>query len=103
VFRPFFDKVTVDLPSAPRPLVISAKGAGTKHYIKSYTVNGKNGKTAPVITFGDIVHGGDIVFHMTADPTEAFVSSVKPQNMVSMPLGWMWLILMSAEAGSPAK
>lgn len=44
--RPFFDKVTLDLPNAPQPLVITSAGAPTKPYIHSVT-NGRALGTPP--------------------------------------------------------
>ncbi|KAI1790667.1 glycoside hydrolase family 92 protein [Ganoderma leucocontextum] len=67
VGTPFFDKVTIDLPAAPRPLVITSPGAPTKPYIKSVTVNGRT-LAAPVLTHADIASGGQIDFEMSGTP-----------------------------------
>ncbi|CDO69451.1 Glycoside Hydrolase Family 92 protein [Trametes cinnabarina] len=64
---PFFDKVTIDLPNAPRPLVITSPGASSKPYIKSVTVNGRKLST-PILTHADIASGGQIHFEMAAEP-----------------------------------
>ncbi|KAI0637472.1 glycoside hydrolase family 92 protein [Trametes polyzona] len=73
VGSPFFDKVTIDLPNAPQPLVISSPGAPSKPYIKSVTVNGRALKE-PILTHADIAAGGHIHFEMSAEP-EAWASS----------------------------
>ena len=67
VCRPFFDKVTIDLPAAPQPLVITSTGAPTKPYIKSVTVNGR-ALSAPILTHADIASGGRIEFEMSGTP-----------------------------------
>ncbi|OCB85571.1 glycoside hydrolase family 92 protein [Sanghuangporus baumii] len=66
-FRPFFDKVTINLPGAPRPLVITSKGAPTKKYVKSLTIDGIP-LVDPVITHAQIAHGANIVFEMSDRP-----------------------------------
>ena len=65
--RPFFDKVTLHLPGAKHPLVISSKGAPHKPYIKSVSVNGRELDT-PVLTHADIASGGYVVFEMSEKP-----------------------------------
>ena len=65
--RPFFDKVTIDLPAAKQPLVITSPGAPTKPYIKRVTVNGRE-LTTPILTHADIANGGHIHFEMSASP-----------------------------------
>ncbi|CCM03871.1 uncharacterized protein FIBRA_06022 [Fibroporia radiculosa] len=70
---PFYDKVTIDLPGASRPLVITSRGAPTMPYIKSLTVNGDM-MTVPIITHEQIVDGGEIVFEMNTQP-ETWASS----------------------------
>ena len=70
--RPFFDKVTIDLPGA-KPLVITSTGAPSKPYIKSVTVNGKQ-LESPVLTHVDIAEGGEIAFEMSDKP-QAWASS----------------------------
>lgn len=74
VGTPFFDKVTIQLPAASQPLVISSAGAPTKPYIKSLTVNGKP-RDAPIIKHEDIAAGGSIEFEMSETP-EAWASGV---------------------------
>ncbi|OBZ65464.1 hypothetical protein A0H81_14551 [Grifola frondosa] len=64
---PFFDKVTIDLPNATRPLVITSMGAADKPYIKNVIVNGRT-LQSPIITHQQIASGGEIVFEMSADP-----------------------------------
>ncbi|VDC01005.1 unnamed protein product, partial [Peniophora sp. CBMAI 1063] len=73
VGTPFFDKITVHLPNAPRPLVISARGAATKPYIKSLTIDGEAVET-PVIRHEQIARGAELVFEMSATP-QAWASS----------------------------
>ncbi|KAH9853218.1 glycoside hydrolase family 92 protein [Lenzites betulinus] len=64
---PFFDKVTLDLPNAPQPLVITSAGAPTKPYIHSVTVNGR-ALGAPILKHTDIASGGHIQFAMSGVP-----------------------------------
>ncbi|KAI5115924.1 hypothetical protein M0805_004036 [Coniferiporia weirii] len=69
VGAPFFDKVTLHLPGASRPLVISALGAQSKKYVKSLTVDGKPVDSInPVIMHAQIVQGATVAFVMSADP-----------------------------------
>jgi len=70
---PFYDKVTIEFPGSPKPLVIKAQGAATKKYVKSLRVNGRNVKT-PVIKHEDIANGGEIIFDMSDKAEEAFAS-----------------------------
>ena len=72
-YSPFYDKVTIDFPGSPKPLVIKAQGAATKKYVKSLRVNGRNVKT-PVIKHEDIANGGEIIFDMSDKAEEAFAS-----------------------------
>ena len=64
---PFFDKVTLDLPGVPTPLVISSPGAPSKPYIKSVRVNGQ-ALDSPILKHEDISRGGTIEFEMSATP-----------------------------------
>ena len=64
---PFFDKLTIDLPAAKQPLVITSPGAPKKPYIKSVTVNGRELST-PILTHADIANGGHISFEMSGSP-----------------------------------
>ncbi|KAI0751924.1 glycoside hydrolase family 92 protein [Daedaleopsis nitida] len=70
---PFFDKVTVHLPGAEHPLVISSRGAPKKPYIKSVSVNGRM-LASPVLKHEDIASGGLVVFEMSDKP-QAWSSS----------------------------
>lgn len=79
--RPFFDKITIDLPSTlqqedgrKKTLTITARGAPTKPYIKSLTVNGRQVDT-PFIQHADIANGGDIVFEMS-DQVESWGNTI---------------------------
>ena len=65
---PFFDEVTIDLPSAAQPLRIRAPGAPRNPYIASLSVNGRE-VTTPVIHHADIANGAQLVFNMSAKPT----------------------------------
>ncbi|TFK83330.1 glycoside hydrolase family 92 protein [Polyporus arcularius HHB13444] len=64
---PFFDKVTIDLPAAKHPLVITSPGAPSKPYIKNVSVNGKK-LAGPILTHADIASGGHIEFEMSETP-----------------------------------
>ncbi|KAI0820667.1 glycoside hydrolase family 92 protein [Trametes gibbosa] len=66
---PFFDKVTLDLPNAPRPLVITSDGAPRNPYIRGVTVNGRKLET-PILKHIDITSGGHIQFDMSNSPQE---------------------------------
>ncbi|KZV62978.1 glycoside hydrolase family 92 protein [Peniophora sp. CONT] len=73
VGTPFFDKITVHLPNAARPLVISAPGASNKPYVKSLAIDGQ-AVDSPIIRHEQIAQGADIVFEMSAGP-QAWASS----------------------------
>ncbi|KAM5537830.1 hypothetical protein V8D89_008598 [Ganoderma adspersum] len=78
VGTPFFDKITIDLPAAQRPLVITASGAPQNPYVNSVTVNGRE-LDAPIITHADIASGGHIEFRMSSTP-QSWGSSTLAQN-----------------------
>ena len=59
--------MTVNLPGAPRPLVITSKGAPTKQYVKRLAIDGIPVEE-PVITHAQIARGADIVFEMSDSP-----------------------------------
>ena len=65
--RPFFDKITISLPAASEPLVITAPGATDQPYVKSVTVNGEK-LDRPIILHSQIKDGGEIVFEMSDEP-----------------------------------
>lgn len=65
--RPFFEKVTIDLPNASEPLVILAPEAPTKPYIHSVKVNGEE-LMKPVLMHDQLVDGGVIEFVMSGQP-----------------------------------
>ncbi|KAI0029439.1 glycoside hydrolase family 92 protein [Vararia minispora EC-137] len=67
VGSPFFDKITVDLPGAARPLTISAPRASRAPYVKSLKIDGRNVEE-PFISHWDIADGGDLVFEMSDKP-----------------------------------
>lgn len=65
---PFFDQVTLTLPTASRPLSISARGASSgKPYIASVTIDGVP-LSVPVIRHEQIKDGAEVVFEMSATP-----------------------------------
>ena len=86
--RPFFDKVTLHLPRAKHPLVISSKGAPHKPYIKSVSVNGKK-VHSPVITHADIAAGGHLKFEMSDKP-QAWSSSTLVSSVSRSGCGMTW-------------
>lgn len=67
--RPFFDEITIDIPNASRPLVISAPGALKKPYVQSVKVNGEDLST-PVLVHDQLMNGGTIEFAMSDTPQE---------------------------------
>ena len=67
LYRPFFDKITIDLPAAKTPLVITASGAPLKPYVNSVTVNGRE-LAVPILAHRDIASGGHIDFRMSSTP-----------------------------------
>ncbi|KAI1862993.1 hypothetical protein JX265_009039 [Neoarthrinium moseri] len=81
VGSPFFERVTIRIPvgavsggetnadgAEERTLVIIARGAPTKPYIKSLTVNGRY-IDRPILRHRDIVEAGTIEFEMSTTPT----------------------------------
>ncbi|RDB30237.1 hypothetical protein Hypma_007086 [Hypsizygus marmoreus] len=87
VGSPFFDKVTINLPHPPhapseeknrkKTLMITARGASTKPYIKSLTINGRLVET-PIVRHEDIKDGGEIVFEMS-DKVEGWGNTIMPR------------------------
>ena len=76
-FRPFFDKITIDLPgTSASHLIISARGAGHKPYVKGVTLNGKQ-LHGPIIKHEQIARGGHLVFEMSEQP-EAWGATIRP-------------------------
>ncbi|EKM58752.1 glycoside hydrolase family 92 protein [Phanerochaete carnosa HHB-10118-sp] len=68
VGSPFFDYISFSLPSAARPLVISAPGASSgKPYVTAVTIDGVP-LSAPIIRHEQIANGADIEFEMSATP-----------------------------------
>ena len=68
VTSPFYDKITLDLPGAPQPLVITAPGASTgKPYVAGLTLNGVP-LSEPRIPHDAIRRGGTLEFEMSAAP-----------------------------------
>ena len=89
---PFYDQITIKLPASEKPLVITSRGAGTKPFVASLTINGRS-LSEPVISHADIVNGGHIVFEMSETPT-AWGSGtiVRPEagntNLILNPYLW---------------
>jgi putative alpha-1,2-mannosidase len=73
VGSPFFDAVTINLPSTSKPLHIIAPGANTKLYVKSLRIDGK-ALNEPIIKHSQIAFGGVIEFEMSDQP-QAWASS----------------------------
>ncbi|KZV62243.1 glycoside hydrolase family 92 protein [Peniophora sp. CONT] len=67
VGTPFFDKITIHLPAADKPLVIIAPDATTQPYVKSVAVNGEK-LERPIILHAQIAKGGEIEFEMSGEP-----------------------------------
>jgi putative alpha-1,2-mannosidase len=67
--RPFFDKVTIDLPGVTKRLTISSPGASTKPFVKSLKVNGVE-IDRPVLQHSELAYGGEIAFEMSDKPQE---------------------------------
>lgn len=66
---PFFDKATINLPGAARPLVITSTGAPSNKYVKSLSIDGVPVDSAsPIFTHDQIKNGANIVFEMSATP-----------------------------------
>ncbi|PPQ75924.1 hypothetical protein CVT24_002506 [Panaeolus cyanescens] len=66
VGSPLFESITIHIPNASKPLRIIAKGARTKKYVKSLTIDGRKVET-PVIQHEWIRDGADVVFEMSAE------------------------------------
>jgi predicted alpha-1,2-mannosidase len=74
VGSPFFSKVTLRLPGARRPLVVSSPGnSSATPYVSSLSLNGKP-VTTPTLTQRDLTGGGVLRFGMSATPTTWGVS-----------------------------
>lgn len=67
--RPFFDRVTMYLPNAARPLVVTASGAQTKKYVRGLTIDGVAvDSERPVVTHAQIANGANVIFEMSDTP-----------------------------------
>ena len=67
---PFFERISLKLPGAKRPLRVTAKGASQgAMYVKAVTINGVAHEEI-AITQDQIKEGGDIVFTMSFEPEE---------------------------------
>ncbi|KAF8432203.1 glycoside hydrolase family 92 protein [Boletus edulis BED1] len=67
VGSPFFDKVSIDLPSSSEKLEIISPGAPSKPYVYSLSVNGRHVE-APIIRHDQIAQGGVLMFEMRDTP-----------------------------------
>ncbi|CAM5711344.1 hypothetical protein SALBM311S_01113 [Streptomyces alboniger] len=76
VGSPFFDKVTLRLPGADSPLVISSPHAASRPYVKALSLNGKS-ITKPFLSQADLTGGGHLDFTMNAAP-QAWSASTTP-------------------------
>ncbi|GAA2817617.1 hypothetical protein GCM10010441_47690 [Kitasatospora paracochleata] len=76
VGSPFFDKVTLDLPGAHRPLVISSPKAPSSPYVQALSLNGKS-ITQPVLSHSDLTGGGELDFTMNTAP-QAWAAKTTP-------------------------
>jgi predicted alpha-1,2-mannosidase len=76
VGSPFFDKVTLKLPGAHRPLVISSPHAASRPYVQALSLNGKS-ITKPFLSQTDLTGGGRLDFTMNAAP-QAWSASTTP-------------------------
>jgi predicted alpha-1,2-mannosidase len=76
VGSPFFDTVTLKLPGARRPLVITSPDAASRPYVQALKLNGKN-ITKPFLSQADLMGGGQLKFTMNAAP-QAWGASTTP-------------------------
>ncbi|MDI2130100.1 GH92 family glycosyl hydrolase [Yinghuangia seranimata] len=67
VGSPFFDKVTLDLPGARRPLVVSAAQAPSRPYVQGLSLNGES-IAKPFLSHDALLRGGELTFTMNAKP-----------------------------------
>ncbi|MEV4255066.1 GH92 family glycosyl hydrolase [Spirillospora sp. NPDC049652] len=67
VGSPLFPKVTLDLPGARRPLVITAPDAATRPYVRALRVNGAT-TTKPFLSHTTLTRGGTLAFAMASTP-----------------------------------
>jgi hypothetical protein len=66
--RPFFDRVTIQLPLKENQLVIeSLGGSGDKIYVESLSLNGRP-MFSPILTHGQIMAGGTLHFDLRSSP-----------------------------------
>lgn len=77
VGSPFFDKVTLRLPRAHRPLVITSPRAGLNPYVQALSLNGKK-ITKPFLSHAALVGGGKLKFTMNAAPQPWGASTTPP-------------------------
>ncbi|KAF8834840.1 hypothetical protein BDN67DRAFT_975745 [Paxillus ammoniavirescens] len=75
---PFFDMVSIDLPTSDKKLHIVSPGAPSKPYIHSFSINGHR-LEQPIITHDELTRGGIFLFQMRDTP-QAWVSGITSGN-----------------------
>lgn len=75
-FSPFFDRVTLDLPSGGKVDIV-APGASSKPYVHSLSINGRD-VDQPIIRHDEITQGGVLSFEMRDTP-QAWASGLTVQ------------------------
>ncbi|KAI9566681.1 glycoside hydrolase family 92 protein [Boletus coccyginus] len=78
VGSPFFDRVSINLPSSSEKLDIISLGAPSKPYVYSLSINGRNVEQ-PIIRHDQIVQGGVLSFQMR-DMPQAWASGLTFQQ-----------------------
>lgn len=78
MFSPFFDTVSIDLPSSSKKLDIVSPGASSKPYVHSLSVNGREVEQ-PIIRHDQITQGGVLSFQMRDTP-QAWASGLTFQQ-----------------------
>ncbi|MCF3133643.1 GH92 family glycosyl hydrolase [Streptomyces olivochromogenes] len=76
VGSPFFDKVTLNLPGAHRPLVITSPHAASRPYVQALKLNGKS-IAKPFLSHKALMGGGRLDFTMNEAP-QAWGASTPP-------------------------
>lgn len=92
---PFYDKITLDLPWATQPLVITAPGASSgKTYVAGLTVNGVP-LEQPVIQHDMIKNGGTVAFEMSESPSAWASGTLAGTSVNTAPSGFLAEVLIS--------
>ncbi len=79
VGSPLFDKVTLDLPGARRPLVISASHAKSRAYVQAVKLNGDS-INKPFVSHEALIRGGHLDFTMNEVPQAWGASTTPPRR-----------------------